>query len=77
MCPHTTLYVSSYYYVCPRTPIYVSSYYYICVSVAADVRERKRYKHACEVGRSAFGEWPGTTASLTALKLLVYKALSY
>ena len=39
MCPRTTIYVSSYYYIsvlillymCPHTPIYVSSSYYICV----------------------------------------------
>jgi hypothetical protein len=42
MCPHTTIYVSSYYYICvlillymcphmcPHTTIYVSSYYYMC-----------------------------------------------
>ena len=39
MCPHTSIYVSSCYYICvlmllymcPHTSIYVSSYYYICV----------------------------------------------
>ena len=30
MCPHTTKYVSSYYYMCPHTTKYVSSYYYLC-----------------------------------------------
>jgi hypothetical protein len=30
MCPHTILYVSS-YYMCPHTPMYVSLYYHICV----------------------------------------------
>ena len=30
MCPHTTIYVSSYYCMCPHTTIYVSSYYYVC-----------------------------------------------
>jgi hypothetical protein len=47
MCPHYTIYVSSYYcmclhttrcvriilYMCPNTTIYVSSYYYICVLI--------------------------------------------
>ncbi len=41
MCPHTTIYVSSYYYICvhillymcPHTTIYVSSYCYICVPI--------------------------------------------
>jgi hypothetical protein len=33
MCPHTTIQVSSYYYVCPHTTICVSSYYYICVLI--------------------------------------------
>ena len=38
MCPHTTIYVSSYYYICVRILLYgvfillhVSSYYHICV----------------------------------------------
>jgi len=31
MCPHTTVYVSSYDYTCVLIPLYVSSYYYICV----------------------------------------------
>jgi hypothetical protein len=30
MCPHTTIYVSSFYCVCPHTTIYMSSYYYMC-----------------------------------------------
>jgi hypothetical protein len=34
MCPHTIIYVSSYYFMCPHTPTYVSSYYYICVCMA-------------------------------------------
>jgi hypothetical protein len=37
MCPHTTIYVSSYYYICvlillhtcPHTTTYVSAYYYV------------------------------------------------
>jgi hypothetical protein len=29
MCPHITIYVSS-YYICPHTTICVSSYYYMC-----------------------------------------------
>jgi hypothetical protein len=33
LCPHTTIYVSSYYYMCPHTTIYVSSYYYVCVLI--------------------------------------------
>jgi hypothetical protein len=41
MCPHTTMYVSSYHYICvriplymcPHTTIYVSSYHYICVRI--------------------------------------------
>jgi hypothetical protein len=41
MCPHTTIYVSSYCYICvlillymcPHTAIYVSSYFYICVLI--------------------------------------------
>jgi hypothetical protein len=41
MCPHTTIYVSSYYstcvlillYICPHTAIYVSSYYSVCVLI--------------------------------------------
>ena len=41
MCPHTTMYVSSHYYIyvlilpymCPRTTIYVSSHYYVCVLI--------------------------------------------
>jgi hypothetical protein len=39
VCPRTTVYVSSYYYirphtsVCFHTTIYVSSYYYICVLI--------------------------------------------
>jgi len=41
MRPHSTLYVSSYYYICvlillymrPHTTIYVSSFYYICVLI--------------------------------------------
>ena len=30
MCPHTTIYVSSYDYMCSHTTICVSSYYYMC-----------------------------------------------
>jgi len=46
MCPHTAIYVSSYYFMCPQTTtyassyyscphttIYLSSYYYICVLI--------------------------------------------
>ena len=43
MCPHATIYVSSYYYICvlilillyicPHTATYVPSYYYICVLI--------------------------------------------
>jgi hypothetical protein len=50
ICPHTTIYLSSYYmterqcthsvlillYICPHTTIYVSSYYYICVLILYD-----------------------------------------
>ena len=30
MCPHTTIYVSSYYYMCPHTTVCMSSYHYMC-----------------------------------------------
>jgi hypothetical protein len=43
MRPHTTLYVSSYYYICPHTTIYVSSYYYICVLILYMCRHAPRY----------------------------------
>ncbi len=33
MCPHTTTYVSPYYYVCVLILLHVSSYYYICVLI--------------------------------------------
>ncbi len=33
MCPHTAIYVSSYFYMCPHTTIYVSSYFYMCVLI--------------------------------------------
>jgi hypothetical protein len=41
MCPHATVYVSSYYcicvlillYMCPHATVYVSSYYCICVLI--------------------------------------------
>ncbi len=41
MCPHVTVYVSSYYCICvlillymyPHTTVYVSSYYCICVLI--------------------------------------------
>ncbi len=31
MCPHTTIFVSSWYCMCLHPTIYVSEYYYICV----------------------------------------------
>jgi hypothetical protein len=33
MCPHTAYLASAYYYMCPHTAICVSSYYYICVLI--------------------------------------------
>ena len=33
MCPHTTIYVSSYCNMCPYTTIHVSSYYDVCVLI--------------------------------------------
>ncbi len=35
MCPHTTIYVSSYCYVCVLILLYVSSYFYVCVLIQA------------------------------------------
>jgi hypothetical protein len=50
MCPHTSIFVLSYYYICvsyerddraapapPGTTIYVSSYYYACVLILLHV----------------------------------------
>jgi hypothetical protein len=34
ICPHTTIYVSSYYYILVLILLYVSSYYYICVLIS-------------------------------------------
>ncbi len=33
MCPHTPVYVSSYYYICVLTPLDVSAYYDMCVLI--------------------------------------------
>jgi hypothetical protein len=38
MCPHYTIYVSSYYYMCPHYTIYVSSYYCMCLHTTRCVR---------------------------------------
>jgi hypothetical protein len=37
MCPHTTIYASSYFSKCPHTAIPVASYYYICVLILLHV----------------------------------------
>jgi serine/threonine protein kinase len=66
MCPHTTIYVSSYYcmcphtivcvlillYMCPHTIVYVSSYYYICV--LTDVWSVGILIYECMVGASPY-----------------------
>jgi hypothetical protein len=47
MCPHTTIYVSAYYYICVlHTTTYVSSYYYICVLILLHVSS---YYYTCVV----------------------------
>jgi hypothetical protein len=52
MCPHTTTYVSSYYYMCPHTTVYVSAYYYVCprtttfLSGVSSARRRRMCPHA-------------------------------
>ena len=43
MCPHTTICVSSFYYVC----VYVSSFYYVCVLIPRNAIE------TAEGGRAA------------------------
>jgi hypothetical protein len=46
MEPHTTIYVSSYYYICGLILLYVSSYYYICVLILLYVSS---YYYICVV----------------------------
>jgi hypothetical protein len=51
MCPHTTMYVSSYLilvYICSQTTIHVSSYYYACVLILFHVSS---YYHICVLTR--------------------------
>ena len=42
MCPHTTVYMSSYDYMRPHTPIYMSWYDYICVLILIQMEIKAR-----------------------------------
>jgi hypothetical protein len=48
MCPHTTIYVSSYDYMCPHTTIYVSSYDYMCPRTTIYVSSYEALKQAVD-----------------------------
>jgi hypothetical protein len=60
MCPHTPIYVSSYYHTCPHTTIYVSSCYYTCPHTSICVLILLPHTRIC-VSSVEDGVWPEYT----------------
>ena len=55
VCPHTTTYVSAYYFMCPHTTIYVSKYYYICVLILLYVSAYYYICYICAIRAKRLG----------------------